>query len=136
MMEEKYMSNGIPQSGEFCWNELMTPDTQKAEAFYTALLGWTTQVHDMGEMTYTMFMSGEKNIGGMLQTPKDKIGQIPPHWMSYICVENVEKTIEKAKALGASIKVPVTNVTDMGAFAIITDPTGAHIAFWQSIKSA
>ena len=125
------MSNEISQPGEFCWNELMTPDTHKAQEFYTALLGWTTQVHDMGEMKYTIFMSGDKSIGGMLQTPKDKIDQIPPHWMSHICVADLEKTLEKAKELGASIKVPVTDVADMGSFAIITDPTGAHIAFWQ-----
>lgn len=129
------MSNETPKPGEFCWNELMTPDTEKAQSFYTALFGWTTQVQDMGEMTYTMFMSGEKSVGGMLQTPKDKIAQISPHWTSYIYVENIEKTLEKAKELGATIAVPITNVTDMGVFAIIVDPTGAHIAFWQPVKS-
>ena len=121
----------MPQSGEFCWNELITPDPKKAQAFYTALLGWTTQEHNFGEWTYTMFMSGDKSLGGMLQTPKDKIGMIPPHWMSYICVEDIEKTLEKAKTLGAEVKVPVTVVPDMGRFIIIADPTGAHIAFWQ-----
>lgn len=129
------MSNAIPQSGEFCWNELMTPDTHKAQAFYTALLGWTTQVHNMGETNYTMFMAGDKAIGGMLQTPKEKADHIPPHWMSYICVENVEKILEKAKALGASVTVPITTVPDMGNFAVIMDPTGAHIAFWQAFKA-
>ncbi|MBI2707540.1 MAG: VOC family protein [Proteobacteria bacterium] len=122
-----------PQVGEFCWNELMTSDTKKAQAFYTALLGWTTQEHDMGDKTYTMFMSGDKGMGGMMQTPKDQANQIPPHWMSYICVADVEKTLEKAKSLGGTVKVPVTNVPGMGRFIIIQDPTGAHIAFWQSV---
>lgn len=121
------------QAGEFCWNELMTPDTKKAQDFYTALLGWTTQDHAMGDMTYTIFMSGDKGVGGMMQTPKDQAHQIPPHWMSYICVEDVEKTLEKAKNLGATVKVPVTNVPDMGRFIVMQDPTGAHIAFWQVI---
>jgi uncharacterized protein len=122
-----------PQFGEFCWNELMTADTKKAKDFYTALFGWTTQEHDMGGMIYTIFMSGDKSLGGMMQTPKEKIGKVPPHWMSYICVENVEMTLEKAKSLGASVMVPVTNVAEMGRFAIVTDPTGAAIAFWQSL---
>jgi hypothetical protein len=130
------MSNATqPQVGEFCWNELMTPDTKKAQAFYSSLLGWTTQEHDIGEMTYTMFMSGDKGIAGMMQTPKDQTTQIPPHWMSYICVADVEDTLTKAKSLGASVKVPVTPVPSMGRFIIIQDPTGAHIAFWQSVKS-
>lgn len=126
--------NNMPQSGEFCWNELMTSDTKKAKDFYTALLGWTTHEHDMGEMTYTMFMSGDKGLGGMLQIPKEAIGQMPPHWMSYICVDDIEKTLENARSLGAIIKVPVTVVSDMGRFIVIEDPTGAHIAFWQPIK--
>lgn len=128
------MSNATqPQAGEFCWNELMTPDTKKAQEFYSSLLGWTTQEHAMGNMTYTMFMSGDKGIAGMMQTPQDQATQIPPHWMSYICVADVEDTLEKAKSLGASVKVPVTPVPGMGRFIIIQDPTGAHIAFWQSV---
>ena len=120
-----------PNPGEFCWNELMTPDTKKAQAFYTSLLGWTAQDHDMGDMTYTMFMNGDKSIAGMLQTPKDKIGHVPPHWMSYIGVDDIEKTFEKAKSLGANVIMPVTKAGDMGRFIVIQDPTGAHIAFWQ-----
>ena len=70
------MSDKKPQSGEFCWNELMTPDVKKAKEFYSALFGWKTQDHEMGDMTYTMVENGDKGIGGMMQTPKDK--QIPP----------------------------------------------------------
>jgi len=126
------MSNGTkPQPGEFCWNELMTPDTKKAAAFYTAFLGWTTIDHDMGGMTYTMFMQGEKGMGGMLQTPADKVGQVPAHWMGYVSVENVDKSLEKAKSLGANIVVPKTIAGNMGCFAIIQDPTGAHVGMWQ-----
>ncbi|MBS0357828.1 MAG: VOC family protein [Proteobacteria bacterium] len=126
--------NTTPQYGEFCWNELMTNYTEKAKSFYTTLFNWKTQSHDMGKMTYTMFMSGEKGIGGMLQTPKDKVGQISPHWMSYISVENVDATLEKAESLGAKVKVPATAAGDFGIFAVIEDPTGAHIAFWQSFS--
>ncbi len=117
-------------AGEFCWNELKTPDTKKAQTFYSALLGWTTQDYPMGEMTYTTFMAGDKYIGGMRQISKEHSDQVLPNWMSYICVEDVEKVLEKAKTLGAEVKVPVTSVPD-GRFGIIKDPTGAHIGFWQ-----
>ena len=92
--------------------------------------------HDMGDMTYTMFMNGDKSIAGMLQTPKDKIGHVPPHWMSYIGVDDIEKTFEKAKSLGANVIMPVTKAGDMGRFIVIQDPTGAHIAFWQCNESS
>lgn len=112
----------------------MTEDPQKAQAFYTALLEWATQECDMGDMNYTLFMAKDKNIGGMLQTPKELRGKAPPHWMSYICVKDIDATLEKAKSLGAQIEVSITTVADKGKFAIIIDPTGAAIAFWQSMQ--
>lgn len=127
------MSNeSKPVFGEFCWNELMTPDPKKAQAFYEGLFGWTSTEHDMGGKTYTMFMNGDKGLGGMLQTPEDK-ANIPPHWMSYISVEDIEKATEKAKSLGGTVMVPKTTVPEMGCFVILQDPTGAHIALWQSV---
>lgn len=124
--------NTKPVVGEFCWNELMTPDTKKAQTFYEELFGWTSVDHDMGGKTYTVFMRGDKSLGGMLQTPSDK-AMIPPHWMSYISVEDIEKALEKARSLGGIIVVPKTLVGGMGCFGVIQDPTGAHVALWQSL---
>src|SRR5947207_8428694 len=130
------MSKTMPKPGEFCWNELMTGDTKKAKSFYSSLLGWKSKDMDMGEdMTYTLFSNAEKDIGGLMAIPKDQAAHIPPHWMSYISVENLDETVKQAKNLGAEIKCPPKDVGDFGRFAIIVDPTGAHIAFWQSLKA-
>ena len=58
---------------------------------------------------------------------------VPPHWRSYISVENLDATILKAQNIGATIIVPAMQVGNMGRLAIVVDPTGAHIAFWQKI---
>lgn len=130
------MSDKKPQQGEFCWNELMTPDVKKAKEFYGALFGWKSQDHEMEQMTYTLFTQGEKEIGGMLQTPKGQEKQIPPHWMSYISVENLDGMLATASKLGATVTMPATAAGDFGRFAIIVDPTGAHVALWQALKTA
>lgn len=119
--------------GEFCWNELATNNVKSAKDFYSKILGWEFIDHNMGDTTYTMIKVGDKEFGGIWQIPTDKINEIPPHWMGYILVDDIEKTIKKAQDLGATIKVPVTPVGDYGLFSIIIDPTGAHIAFWESI---
>jgi predicted enzyme related to lactoylglutathione lyase len=119
--------------GEFCWNELATPDVEAAKGFYGKLLGWTFSEHDMGDTTYTMIKSKGGEFGGMWQIPNDQKGQIPPHWMGYILVDDVEATLEKAQSMGATVKLPVTKAGDYGLFIVITDPTGAHIAFWQRL---
>ena len=123
-----------PMNGEFCWNELATPDVKSAKEFYGKLLGWQFSEVDAGGMTYTMMKSKNDNFGGIWQIPTEQKNEIPPHWMGYILVEDVEKTLEDAVKLGATVKMPVTNVGDFGRFVLIIDPTGAHIAFWQSLK--
>ncbi len=123
-----------PQFGQFCWNELMTSDAGKAKDFYKKLVGWTSNDNDMGQFVYTMLKSGDKDIGGMMQIPPDEAQQIPPHWMNYVFVENVDTTVSQAEKLGAKIIVPATPVSDFGRFAIIQDPTGAHFGLWQSTK--
>lgn len=120
--------------GEFCWNELMTNDVQKCKEFYKALFGWETQEHNTEHFTYTLLKKGEKEIGGMMQIPADHAKEIPPHWMSYIYVENIEESLAKAKSLGATIKRELTSCGEYGRFAIMQDPTGAHIAIWESAK--
>lgn len=126
------MSNQ-PKPGEFCWTELATPNVQSAKDFYSKVFGWQFTDHDMGEMTYTMIKRDGQEFGGMWGIPKDKENHIPPHWMSYILVENLDDSLKKASSQGATIVKPVTNAGDMGRFAIITDPTGAHVALWQSL---
>lgn len=76
-----------------------------------------------------------KVFGGIWSIPKGQEKQIPPHWMSYILVENLEESLEKARMHGASIMKPATTAGDFGRFAIITDPTGAHIALWQTLSN-
>ena len=97
------MSNSKMQQGEFCWNELMTSDTNKAEKFYSGLLGWEFQKHDMGKMVYTMISKGDKHIGGMMQVPEEQKNHIPSHWMSYISVDDVDDIAKKAQTLGQKL---------------------------------
>lgn len=122
-----------PKVGEFCWNELATNDVNAAKEFYGKLLGWTFSEHRTDDFTYTMIKHKHGEFGGIWQIPNEQKNQIPPHWMGYILVEDIESTLKNATNLGATVKMPVTQVGEMGRFIIIVDPTGAHIAFWQTL---
>ena len=126
--------NENPKIGEFCWYELGTSNVQAAKDFYGKVFGWEFSDHDMGDMTYTMIKQKNKEFAGIWSIPKDKQKEIPPHWMGYLLVENLDQSLEKARTQGASIIKPATNVGDFGRFAIITDPIGAHIALWQPLR--
>ena len=123
-----------PTFGSFCWNELMTHNTAEAKRFYQALFGWESYDMPMADgMTYTIFKKGDADLAGLLQTPQGQEGIIPPHWMSYVNVEDIEASAAKAESLGASLKAPIQTIEGIGKFAIVMDPTGAHFAFWQSL---
>jgi len=120
--------------GSFCWTELMTRDVAAARRFYGELVGWKTTERDIGPLKYTMFTppGATEPIGGMMQMDDPEFAGIPPHWLSYILVENVDATTQRAVQLGGTIKVPPEDVPDIGRFSIIQDPTGAVIALFQS----
>ncbi|CAM2963553.1 glyoxalase/bleomycin resistance protein [Legionella steigerwaltii] len=119
--------------GQFCWNELATADVNKAKDFYSKVLGWHfKEIHSDEMMTYTLIQTKDKDVGGIWQIPANQQKEIPPHWMAYILVNNVADTLAKAKQNGAKEVKGVTHVGEMGLFAIIQDPTGAHIAFWET----
>lgn len=120
--------------GEFVWNELATPNVQAAKEFYGKVFGWEFVDKDMGDMTYTIIKKNQKEFAGIWAIPTGQQGQIPPHWLAYILVENIEQALEKARTNGASVIKPVQKAGDMGLFAIIKDPSGAHLALWQSLK--
>jgi uncharacterized protein len=116
-------------NGAFCWNELLTGNPTQARAFYEELFGWQATEIPVGEGIYTMFKSAGEDVAGMMKTPSD---DIPPHWMSYIKVENITTALQRVEALKGTIRVPVTDIPGMGRFAVIVDPTGAQFAIWET----
>lgn len=123
-----------PKVGEFCWNELVTSNVKAAKDFYGKVFNWQFSDQEMGDTIYTMIQINGKERGGIWAIPKDKEKHIPPHWMAYILVENIEIALEKALEHGATVVKPATACCDFGHLAIIRDPTGAHIALWQELR--
>ena len=82
----------------------------------------------MGGSTYNMLMQGDKSVAGMIQPDCE---DIKTTWINYITVEDLEATVEKATALGATPCMPITEIPGKGRFAGFTDPQGASIAFWE-----
>ena len=112
----------VPNS--FCWNELATSDVAKAGDFYTDLLGWGKNVQQMGPMTYTSFMNGDRPAGGMYQLSPE-MGSVPPHWLAYFAVDDTDAMLKKVADLGGTVITPPMDIPGTGRFAIVRDPLGA-----------
>ena len=113
----------------------MTKDPDAATAFYKELFGWTTKDQDMGNgITYRMISSGDDGLGGIMALGSEH-ADVPSHWSSYISVEDVDKTCEKAKELGGTIMREPFDIPQTGRTAVIQDPTGAHFLPFSPIES-
>src|SRR5687767_7152388 len=110
--------------------ELNTSDADKAKKFYKGLFDWKLSDMPMGEgQTYTMLdvgkVVGGAGVGGGMQ--KQMMPGAPSSWLSYVAVDDVKKTIAKARQLGAQILQDYTPLPGMGALGILMDPTGAAL---------
>ncbi len=120
------MPDGFKNS-HFSWNELMTNDIEKAKIFYGELFAWTMVDMPMEGGQYTMAQKGDERAAGMMAMPKEAEGA-PPHWGSYVTVEDVDASAKKAEGLGATIIVPPTDIPGVGRFCLFQDPQGATLS--------
>jgi predicted enzyme related to lactoylglutathione lyase len=111
--------------GTFSWNELATTNPDEARRFYESLFGWTSEVQEGGAMgSYTTFRNAGRMAAGMMKIGADW-GPVPPHWMVYFAVRNCDASVDKASRRGAEVRVPPSDIPDVGRFAVLTDPQGA-----------
>ena len=127
-------SDAPPPAGQFCWDELLTTDPDGAVRFYGELFGWTEETMDMGEAgTYHMMKRGDRFGVGIMRMPPQ--AEAPPHWLSYVTVEDVDQWTGKVTELGGKIYCPPMDIPGIGRFAVAADPTGAFFAMFTSPKA-
>ncbi len=112
--------------GKHIWFDLATSDTAAAILFYSEAVGWKTMAFEGGDKPYTMFTVGDLPIAGVMDLPDELVAmKIPPHWMGYVQVEDVDKTVAKAKELGATIHKAGWDIPKVGRIAVLADLQGA-----------
>jgi uncharacterized protein len=110
----------------FSWTELSTRGIDRAKPFYQKVFGWGDKTSPMGEgqPDYTEWQLGGKSIGGGMEMTPEMPAQVPPHWMNYFAVPDVDATASKAAELGGQVMMPPRDFPG-GRFAILLDPQGA-----------
>lgn len=125
-------------SGTPSWVDLATSDADAAEAFYTALFGWTSE--DQGEEAghYRLLRKGGKDVAALYAVDPD---QGPPRWNTYVTVDDVDAAAARVDPAGGTLIVPPFDVLVagagadpgvMGRMAVVSDPAGAIVALWES----
>jgi predicted enzyme related to lactoylglutathione lyase len=111
--------------------ELSADDVAAAKKFYKSVFDW--KLTDVPG-PYTMIEVGKGGAGGGMagkQMPNQ-----PTAWLAYVEVADVKKSLEKAKAGGATIIVDYMPIGEMGAIGVFVDPQGAALGVWEKAKAA
>src|SRR5258707_10958776 len=126
----------IPKAGTFVWTEIASNDADKCQAFYETVFGWKFKSGDAAAgMDYREYTTGgDQPVGGLYQINPEWFGgnPPPPHFMTYVAVDDVDGNAELAKELGGTVH-KILDVPNVGRMAIIQDPTGAMIATFKPL---
>ena len=113
-------------NGYFHWNELLTTEVEKAKAFFEATLGWTYDEMDMpGGKSYFLALVNDEPVAGLMSMPAEIPAGTPPHWLSYVEVDDLDGSVQKVERNGGRVLRPPFEIQDVGRIAVIADPSGA-----------
>jgi predicted enzyme related to lactoylglutathione lyase len=118
-----------PEVGEASWHELMTTDAPAAMQFYNQVFGWQpSEALDMGPMgKYHMFNRPHGMIGGMMNKGPE-MASVPPYWMVYFRVSDINAAADRIKANGGEIVNGPMEVPGGDWIVNGMDPQGAAFA--------
>jgi hypothetical protein len=112
-----------------CWAELDTSDPAGAVAFYAGLFGWKTRPETgIDAAEYIEWLNDGKPFAGMLPMRGEAWKGVPLRWAVYVSVADCDERTARARQLGATVRVPPTNIPNVGRFSLITDAQGAAIS--------
>ncbi|WP_315583723.1 VOC family protein [Actinomyces viscosus] len=114
---------GIP-----CWVELYTPDIDSSADFYRNLLGWEITRPESGGPLTT-----EVRHGGRLIASFEPASEAPggPGWQVSFMVDDVRAAAGAAERTGGSVILAPTPVTEVMAYALVSDPDGNVVGLME-----
>jgi predicted enzyme related to lactoylglutathione lyase len=112
------------KTGSCCTAVLRTRNIERAENFYSALVGWTTQ--ETPDAPSHRFLQWRGKTVASVHQVSDGIDA----WVPHISVENIEAATANAESLGAKV-VDAADLPSVARIATICDPEGAVFGLWQ-----
>lgn len=107
------------------WHDLVTPDLDASEAFYSRVFGWTfKRAEARGLRLATVYREG-KPIAGVIEVPKANSAV----WLKAMVVINIKEQIQRVEAKGGKVLLPMASVPGRGRQAVLEGPDGEEFSF-------
>ena len=126
------MDENRVKAGTIGWIDLTVSNAEHVRDFYQQVVGWSNSPVEMdGYQDFCMITpSGNVPITGICHA-KGANADLPPQWLIYITVENLDRSIEACTKAGGSIVAGPKNMGEEGRFCVIKDPAGAVAALYE-----
>ncbi len=117
--------------GALCMSELQTRGFQAAARFYGAVFGWTVEpIEQNGQLVYGSVKLDGRLVAGMLPMGPQFPAEVPPRWVPYFGIEDLDGSAAEAGQLGAQVLMGPTHVP-AGRFVVLSDPHGAVFSLFE-----
>jgi predicted enzyme related to lactoylglutathione lyase len=124
-----------PRPGTITWTDLTVDNAEQLRDFYQSVIGWTPEPVPMsGYADFAMNDAGGDAAAGICHA-RGPNADLPPQWLVYITVEDLDHSVAECQRLGGSVVTPPRSYGG-GRYCVIKDPAGAVCALYQPPDAA
>ena len=124
--------NNKPEIGSITWCDLTVPNANEVKNFYEKVVGWKADSVSMGDYDdFSMIAPESKRITAGICNAKGINAKLPPQWLIYITVEDVDRSAQTCIELGGKLITEPKTIPSYGRFCVIQDPAGAVCALFK-----
>jgi len=117
-----------PGDGLIVWYDLMSTDPAATDAFYAGVFGWQIDTESVMPTGYRPWNQQGQPFGGVL--PWDAaLGS--GSWMPYVQISELDRLVDLTEDLGGTVHVEPTEISEIGRYAVVSDPTGAPLCLFE-----
>lgn len=125
-------STGTHIPGKFVWFDLASSDPAAAQRFYGRVFGWTFDGLRGSPEKYAIIRNDGVPVGGVFR-PQAATSVAPrARWLPFASTADIEATLAKLTAAGATVLLPATKLPGRGTHAVLRDSQGAIVGVLQS----
>jgi uncharacterized protein len=118
--------------GAITWIDLTVQDADLIRDFYKQVVGWDTMDINMGGYSdYCMISPSDKHVWAGICHARGENANLPPSWIMYINVSNLDESISHVLSLGGEVIHGPRKMGEKARYCMIKDPAGAVCALFD-----
>lgn len=117
------------------WYEYLVPDIDRAERFFSGVIGWQVTSSGTPGIDYRILSAPDgAAIGGLTTLPQGAPAR--PGWLAYFGVDDVDVSVAAFQAAGGAVHIPPMTLDGIGRMALVSDPQGAPFYVMRGASEA